>query len=170
MTLIGAINDYNKKIIFADKKWKDKSEEIDSKIFLDSKYNNLIAVSGTILNNFIRSFGDGNYKSIESLIYEFYSDLNVQGTSFISYNFENDCLTGYLIYENKILLSKIDDYVFFGYNVNEFEFSKDILKDSSLYSIITNHQKKYSEYISSDFEFVTIHSSGMTIYNNINLL
>jgi len=51
MTLIGAINQVNKKIIFVDRKWGLSEFREKNKIFTNLSEENYLAVSGFVLNH-----------------------------------------------------------------------------------------------------------------------
>lgn len=168
MTLIGAINQGNKKILFADRKWGYSKFKEKRKIFTDSKEKNYLVVSGFILKRLIDEFQENTHKSVECLIWETYKDTNFPGTSFLNYNTEEDSLRAYFVDSAGIESAKIINYLFFGFQVKRlegFDF-RDI--NHTFLPALRIHQRKYSEIIGNIFD-ILIFQNKIPIWMNVQL-
>lgn len=150
MTLIGAINEGNKKIIFADRKWDLSNEKIFNKIFVDDKNENYLAVSGFFLKEVIQRFASG--ENILDILEETYHKKYFPGTSFLHYNLPKDKLKVYFIEKEEVYLTEILNYIFLGVNVKEIEGFDFWDVAHTLIPSIHKHYKKYKDYISNTFD------------------
>ncbi len=153
MTLIGAINKNNNKIIFADRKWQYSANDDYKKIFYDDKNNRFLLTSGFIIKTFTENFQDAKYKNIRSLIKE---------KSFLCYDFNEDSLNAYHVIDNRFFESQIINYAFLGYKAKELQDSFDFMDvDHTLIPSLMFHHKKYPNYIGNEFDIIKIENKTL---------
>lgn len=167
MTLVGAINFGNKKILFADRKWEFSNYK--RKIFTDEKEENYLVVSGFVLKKLIDEFQENKkHKSVEYLIRNTYSNTNFPGTSFLNYNSKEDSLNAYFIDGAEIKSAKVINYLFLGLHVKGlegFDF-RDI--NHTLISTLRIHHRKYPESIGNICD-VLIFQNKIPVWMNAKL-
>lgn len=169
MTLIGAINGTDKKILFADRKWCLSESKEMQKIFIDRKEENYLAVSGFVLKELIDNFKENpTHKSVGSLVKDSYRDTNFPGTSFVNYNLAEDSLRAYFVDNNKVESTKIINYLFLGFRVKELEGFDFRDVNHTLIPALRKQHGKYPEYIGNIFDILAIQNKT-PIWMNLKL-
>ncbi len=166
MTLIGAINEGGRKILFADRKWDFSEFKEKKKIFIDKEEENYLAVSGFILKGLIDNFKENpTHKSVGSLVKDSYKGTKFPGTSFVNYDLAEDDLRAYFVENNKVESTKIINYLFLGFRVKELEGFDFLDINHTLVPSLRKQHEKYPDYIGNYFDFFIFQNKTPILMN-----